>query len=642
MHLYGGTSVDFISDATQNRVASAMEQVFVEHFRFKPGPSEVRSWQHSLRAMATALTTGDFVDHGVLLEWQLPLNSKRLDCMVTGVSEDGRPGAVIVELKQWDEVQASNVEECVTVFMAGRLRDVLHPSKQVGQYQRYLQDVHTTFSNADVALLACSYLHNYRFDPAAEVYSARHEDLLALNPVFAADQLDGLIDFLSVPLVGGQGLDVLDRVLRGKYRPHKRLLDHTARLIGSEPTFVLLDEQQVVFNTALAKVRARQLAPGKSAILVHGGPGTGKSVIAVNLIAELSRQGFVTQHVTGSKAFTENLRKVVGSRAAAQFGYFHNFSTAEPDLIDVLICDEAHRIRESSVTRFTPKDARSGLPQIDELLRAAKTTVLFIDDMQVVRPGEVGSSSLIRDAATRMAVPLVELELEAQFRCSGSDAYIHWVENTLDLRRTPHILWDMRDPFEFDVIESPQELEALIRARSGVGYTARLSAGFCWKWSDPRPDGTLVNDVQVGGWSMPWNAKQDAGRLAAGIPKSNFWAREPGGLEQVGCIYTAQGFEYDYAGVIWGRDLVYRSRDGWVAQPEFSKDNVVRRGAKGGSFLGLVKNTYRVLLTRGMLGCYVHFEDDETADFVRSRMDWTKPAPTSHGVVGLGGSSTNG
>lgn len=630
MHLYGGASTDFISEAIQSRIAQTMEGAFFDHFRFKPGPAEVRSWQQSLRAMANALQAGDLVDHGVLLEWQLPLSSKRLDCMVTGVGESGKPGAVIVELKQWQEASVSNVDECVTVFVGQRLRDVLHPSKQVGQYQRYLLDVHTGFSNGDVDLQACAYLHNYHYDPDAEIYQDKHKPLLALNPVYAADQLDHLVDFLQAPLSGGYGVAVLDEVLRGKYKPHKRLLDHTAKVISSEPTFVLLDEQQVVFNTVLAKVRARQLATGKSAILVHGGPGTGKSVVAINLLGELSRQGYVAQHVTGSKAFTENLRSVVGTRAGAQFGYFNNFALAEPGLIDILICDEAHRIRESSVTRFTPKDKRSGLPQIDEILKAAKTSVFFIDDMQVVRPGEVGSSDLIREGAARAGASLVELELEAQFRCNGSDSYIQWVENTLELRRTPQVLWDASDPFAFDIIDSPHELEALIRQRAETGLTARISAGFCWKWSDPRPDGSLVSDVVVGDWSMPWNAKPDAGRLGPGIPKSNFWAREAGGLEQVGCIYTAQGFEYDYAGVIWGRDLVYRSREGWVGQPEHSHDSVVRRGAKSGDFLSLVKNTYRVLLTRGLLGCYLHFEDEETADFVRSRIDWSRrPVPGS-------------
>ncbi|MEA2687215.1 MAG: uncharacterized protein QOE93_2410 [Actinomycetota bacterium] len=621
MHLYGGSSLDFISDAVQNRIGQKLEASFLAHYRFHPGPAEVRSWQQSLRAMSSALQTGNFVDHGVILEWQLPLTSRRLDCMVTGVGRTNRPGAVLVELKQWDGAQPSAVDECVTVFLAGRLRDVLHPSKQVGQYQRYLQDVHTSFTEGTVDLQSCAYLHNLRFDPASEIYADRHRPLLSVNPCYAGDQLDDLIGFLDGTVGAGQGLGVLDEIVRGKYRPHKRLLDHTARVIAGEPTFVLLDAQLVVFNKVLAKVRARQLGAGRSAFLVHGGPGTGKSVIAVNLVAALSGQGYVTQHATGSKAFTENLRRVVGSRAAAQFGYFNTFTAAEPEGIDVLICDEAHRVRETSVNRFTPVSARSGRTQIEELLLAAKTTVFFIDDMQVVRPGEVGSSELVRAATAALGIPLIEEELEAQFRCNGSDRYIQWVENTLELRRTPHVLWDPTDPFDFDVVDSPEELEALIRSRQQGGFTARLAAGFCWPWSSPQPDGTLVSDVQVGGWSMPWNAKPDAGRLAKGIPKSNFWASDPGGIDQVGCIYTAQGFEYDYAGVIWGRDLVHRAREGWVAQPEFSKDTVVSRNSRGVDFRALVKHTYRVLLTRGLQGCYVYFQDTETADFVRSRID---------------------
>jgi DUF2075 family protein len=358
--------------------------------------------------------------------------------------------------------------------------------------------------------------------------------------------------------------------------------------------------------------------------LIRGGPGTGKSVIAVNLLAELSGEGYVTKHATGSKAFTENLRKVVGSRASAQFGYFNGFADADPLTFDALILDEAHRIRESSNSRYTKRDERSTVPQVEELMRSAKVSVFFIDDLQVVRPGEVGSSELITESAARLGIPLIEHELETQFRLGGSEAFLGWVENTLEVRETPYVLLDPNEEFDFDVVDSPQELEALIRAKADQGFTARLSAGFCWRWSDPRPDGTLVPDVKVGDWEMPWNAKPDAGRLPKGIPKSNYWANDPGGLEQVGCVYTAQGFEYDYAGVIFGRDLVWRPRKGWVGQPEYSHDSVVKRAAKEdlARFTALVKNTYRVLLTRALRGCYVYFEDDPTRDFVLSRVEW--------------------
>jgi len=344
----------------------------------------------------------------------------------------------------------------------------------------------------------------------------------------------------------------------------------------------------------------------------------------VNLLAELAAEGFVTKHATGSKAFTENLRKSVGARASALFGYFNGFADADAQTFDALICDEAHRIRESSNSRFTRKDKRSDVSQVDELMRAAKVSVFFIDDLQVVRPGEVGSSSLIKSAAARSGIPVIEHELEAQFRCGGSETFVGWLENTLGLRQTPFVLLDPSEEFDFDVVDSPEELEALTRARADAGWSARLTAGFCWRWSDPLPDGSLVPDVKVGDWSKPWNARPDSGRLARGIPKSNYWASDPNGIDQVGCVYTAQGFEYDYAGVIFGRDLVWRPRKGWVGQPEFSHDSVVKRAAREDldRFTGLVKNTYRVLLTRGLRGCSVYFQDEQTRDFLLSRVEW--------------------
>lgn len=625
MQLYHGMSSEFISDTTQNRIAAKLEASFEAQFQYRPPQSEVRSWQNSLRAMSSVLQIGGLTDHGIVLEWQLPLSSRRLDCMVTGHDHARKANAVIVELKQWDDVLPSPVDDCVVTFVGGRARDVLHPSKQARNYQRYLQDVHTVFSESRVNLQACSFLHNLVYDPTSEIFAKKHSALLELNPAFAGDQTGSLVDYLDGSVGAGHGGAILDLVLTGRYRPHKRLLEHTARVIRNEPTYVLLDEQQVVFNTILARVRTRQLGSSKTAFVIRGGPGTGKSVLAVNLLASLSAQGYSTLHATGSKAFTENLRRTVGARAAAQFGYFNTFVNAEEDALDVLVLDEAHRIRSTSANRFTPAATRSDRRQVDELMRAAKTTVFFIDDMQVVRPGEVGSSDLIRSGAAELGVEVVEMELEAQFRCNGSDRFIRWVDTTLDLRRTTQVLWDPSDPFDFDVVDSPAELEAVVRAKASEGLTSRLSAGFCWPWSKPRPDGTLVDDVVLDGWRMPWNAKPDAGRLAKGIPKSNYWASDPAGIDQVGCVYTAQGFEYDWAGVIWGRDLVYRPRDGWVGQPEHSRDSVVRRERDLSAFTRLVKQTYRVLLTRGLQGCAVYFQDAMTRDFVLSRVDRARP-----------------
>ncbi|MBN1834389.1 MAG: DUF2075 domain-containing protein [Spirochaetales bacterium] len=631
MHLYEGTSVAFVEDSTLNRIGDKIAASFFDHFRYRPPASEVGAWRNSLKAMADTVDYAKLNDHGVIVEWQLPLSSRRLDVLLTGRDPDGRDGAVIVELKQWDQAFPTTVQDCVVAFVGGRKREVLHPSAQVGGYQTYLQDTHTAFSEGEVGLQGCAFLHNMRYDPASEIFDRRHADLLAVNPVFTGDQTTVLAGYLQDRLGEGGGIPVLDTVLAGRYRPHKKLLEHTARMIQGEPTYILLDEQRVAFNSVLARVAEASRTGEKAIFLIRGGPGTGKSVIALNLVAELSRLGYVTHHATGSRAFTENVRKVVGRRAGVQFKYFNSYRNDDPEVIDVIVCDEAHRIREASYDRFTPRGERSGRPQIDELVAVARVPVFFIDDLQVVRPGEIGSSDLIRQAAATHEAPLHEYELETQFRCGGSEAFIGWVESTLGIARTPYTLWEADEDFEFDVVDSPGELQALINQKAAVGHSARLVAGFCWPWSNPNSDGTLVDDVRVDGWQMPWNAKPEASGLAAGIPKSHFWASDPNGLNQVGCIYTAQGFEFDYVGVIFGRDLVHRARDGWVGQAEFSKDSVVRRAAKDSAeaFTSLVKQTYRVLLTRGLKGCYVYFEDPATRDFFLSRVEPRRAHPVA-------------
>lgn len=624
MQLYAGTSNDFIREATRNSIAGRLQQAFLDAYHYKPAPQEVQSWQNSLYRMAHTLEKGRFLDHGVLLEYQLPLSSRRLDCMVTGRDDAGQPYSVIVELKQWSDVEPSNADGCVVTWLAGSRRDILHPSRQVGQYEEYLRDMHSAFTSGEVGLRSCAWLHNLNHDPASEIYAPRHAEVLEQYPAFAGDQQEDLIGYLGRHLSVGQGEQVLDLVLRSRYAPSRKLLEHTGRVVEDQTSYVLLDSQQVVFAKVLAEVRdaANRAKRKKTVVLVHGGPGTGKSVIALHLLGRLSAVGFNVMHLTGSKAFTENMRRIVGSRSSAQFGYFNvNKKGDIPiDQFDALVLDEAHRIRSSSRDRFMKAADWSGLPQIEELVRIARVSAFFIDDRQVVRPGEVGSSELIRAAAAKAGANLLEFELDAQFRCSGSDGFVNWIDNTLDIRRTANVLWRRDDAYEFRIFDSVTELEAAIRAKNVGDSTARLVSGFCWPWSDPRSDGTLVPDVRLGDWSMPWNAKPDGKRLAAGIPKSNFWASDAAGIEQVGCVYTAQGFEFDYVGIIFGPDLRYDwNSNAWVADRTQSHDTVVKRS--GGQFIELVKNTYRVLFTRGIKGCYVYFVDEGTRRFFQSRME---------------------
>ncbi len=495
----------------------------------------------------------------------------------------------------------------------------LHPSVQVGRYQMYLQDTHTAFYEDDaVSLSACSYLHNYPFFSADAIFAPKFLHALQTWPLFTKDDVDKLEEYLIPRVSEPGGLDILRRVEESEYRPSKKLMNHVAEVIDGKPEYVLLDEQLVVYDKVLAAANRSSEAP--HVVLVKGGPGTGKSVIAINLMADLLRDGKNAQYATGSKAFTETLRTAIGSRGSVQFTYFNSYMNADRDTVDVLICDEAHRIRQHSHNRFTKKQDRTNKLQVDELLDVSRVSVFFIDDDQVVRPGEIGSVDLIKERAKRKGLQLDEFELEAQFRCAGSDAFVNWINNTLNIRRTANAIWEGAEGFDFRIFEDPFSLEQAIREKNAEGHTARVTAGFCWPWSKtPLPDGTLELDVQIGDYERPWNARHDASRLAPGIPKAHLWAYDPDGIDQVGCVYTAQGFEFDYVGVIFGLDLRYDlDRQEWIGDKSQSHDGVVKRSKD--QFTQLVKNTYRVLLSRGMKGCYVCFLDKDTERFFRSRM----------------------
>ena len=404
MRLYSGTTKSLIEDSTYNRIATKLKDAFFLEFRYQPAVAEVNSWNNSLRAVSQVFQTASLLDHGVLLELQLPLTSKRLDCLVTGYDRKKAPNAVIIELKQWSGCKGASGKNEVATFVGGNIRDVLHPSVQVGQYMTYLTDCHTAFQGeGGISAHACSYLQQIR-----------------RSPVFIADHVPHLTAFLDERIHGADSGEVSAKVEQSKYRPSKKLLEHVAKLIKGKPEYVLLDEQLVVYDKVVEAAKDGVKGRKKVAKIVRGGPGIGKSVSAMNLLGDLSGLGLNAHYVTGSRAFTSTIREIVGTRGAAQVRYFNSYMGADANVIDVMIADEAHRIRETSNNRFTPKVKQSKLSQIHELLMARRTSVFFIDDNQIVRPGEIGSAGYIKTEAEKLHCNVYEFELEAQFRCAGS------------------------------------------------------------------------------------------------------------------------------------------------------------------------------------------------------------------------------
>ncbi|GAC1428818.1 MAG: DUF2075 domain-containing protein [Candidatus Velthaea sp.] len=619
MQLFAGPSDQFIDEAEQKRIAEQLGDAFYDYYRFRASASEFTSWKNSLSALASQLRYSNVRDHGVVLEMQLPLSSARLDAFIFGKSPIGADSAVLVELKQWTEVRDSDFDECVETYLGGAVRKVPHPCVQARSYASYLRDMHTGFYDENaVALTACAWLHNMHPGAASELTKPKFAGILTDVPLFLSHDADRFRTLFEQTVGSGGGVPIMERVLRGRYAPSRKLLEHTAAMVRGEPRYQLLDDQIVAYNAVLAMVRrASKDKREKAVVLVRGGPGTGKSVIALNLLGALSKHQINAQHATGSKAFTENLWKILGPKSKAQIRYFNNFGQAEPNGIDVILADEAHRIRATSNHRFTKTHLKSERAQIDEIVDAAKVSVFFIDDHQGVRADEVGSTTLIRETAVRHDARFESIDLRTQFRCAGSDEYIDWIDQLLEVRKTG-VKTFAKSNFDVTLYDSPETLEAAIVRLLQDGYGARLTAGYCWPWSEPDAAGNLIDDIVIGGFHRPWNAKPDARKLAGGIPPAQFWASDPKGIGQVGCVYTAQGFEFDYAGVIWGPDLVIRNGT-WIGQVSGSRDHVVKTRS-GARFTDIVKNAYRVLLTRGLRGCHICILDEETRKYVAARL----------------------
>lgn len=628
MRLYAGSAVSFVDDATRNRIGGILTDEFVRVFGFRPSEGERRSWINSLQKVKDLLEGARLRDHGVLLEYQLPFNSRRLDCLLTGRDGDGLARAEILELKQWDKCDRVDEPNEVLTAVGGRMRMVLHPSAQVAGYQQYLEDMHTAFYGEDpIRLGSCAYLHNFSPVDAGPLVDAKFSSVVAEHPLFLSDGFDALVARLQKALSKGGGLPILQKIERAPLRPSRRLMEHVSAVIRGLPVYHLLDDQVVAYDAVRKAVGDGRELPAKRAIIVKGGPGTGKSVIALNLMANLLRAGVDARHATGSRAFTQSLRKSVGGRASEMFGWTLSFSNLPADSVPVVIVDEAHRIRQTSAHRFTPKSRRSGMSQIQEILSAARTSVFFIDDLQAVRPDEIGTSSYIRRNAEALGISVSEFELEIQFRCMGSDAFVTWVDGVLDLRQEETPKYVRSSDFELRFVDSPDELEQRLATKVASGKSARMVAGFCWDWSDPRKDGTLELDVAIGGFERPWNAKPDAGRLAKGIPKAVHWAIDPSGFSQIGCVYTAQGFEFDYVGVIIGPDLRVNAETGKL---QGVKEGSADQGIKGPpqTCSELIRRAYRVLLSRGILGCFVYFTDPDTRRYFEGRIDSSRGQAT--------------
>lgn len=622
MLIYKGPTEEFIEHNRYNRIAEIMDEAFLSVTGRHAGASEYASWQNSLTRVRDLIEIAGLKDNYIALEYSVPYNSQsRIDCLLFGKTST-TDNVYLIELKQWTKVEATEIEgNYVETYTGGNRRIVVHPSQQVKGYHNYLLDFVEEFQSSDpLELTSCAYCHNYSRSDASGLFNPVYHKIIEKFPVFCKEDLSKLATELMNKLSGGQGFEVFNRFMFSRIRPSKKLMDNVKDVIRNGKQYSLLNEQLVAKNLIWGKIRHGLKKNRKSVVIVRGGPGTGKSIIALNVLAEVAERNHTALFVCKSKPFREGLQKLVGGSARNLFinPYFLVPAKIKESGLDVVFVDEAHRLEQTNVHRYMRPEHKSDLPQVDQIIRAARTSVFFIDDKQSVRHLEIGNSEVIREAAARMNAGVDEVELVSQFRCMGSNDYLLWIESVLGFTEEKR-MFQNTEKFDLRIFSSPVELYEELRNREQEKpVSARLVAGFCWPWSDPHPDGTLVKDVRIGDFAMPWETKGD--QWAGNYPPWHQWAIAQKGFEQVGCIYTAQGFEFDYIGVIIGNDLIYdRETDSLKGDITATKDPVLKRDKV--NFENYVRNIYRVLLTRGMKGCYVYIIDKETEMYFRNRIN---------------------
>ena len=608
MIVYHATKSAFTDDVFEDRIETKILGFFRKHLNRSTAENEISSWRESMQYMERVLRDDRIPDDcGVAIEYQLPQTGKRIDFILTGIGFNNREYCVIVELKRWSEATLSSKDAIVYTRVGKHYGEFPHPSYQAWTYASLLQNFNETVENDKIDLRPCAYLHNYATDDV--MTNGHYKEHLEKAPVFLKGEAGKLRDFIKSFVKHGDTTQILYRIENGKIRPSKMLADSMVSMLQGNTEFIMIDDQKLVYETAL-KISQKATANKKQILIVKGGPGTGKSVVAVNLLVELTRRGLVAQYVSKNAA----PRSVYASKLTNSFkkGLINNlfkgsgsFVGARSNTFDTLIVDEAHRL-----------NARSGLysnlgeNQIKELIHAARSTIFFIDEDQRVTLSDIGSLNEIRKWARQADAEIEEMELSSQFRCNGSDGYIAWLDNTLQIRETANNTLDGIE-YDFRVFGSPLELREAIIEKNKINNRSRMVAGYCWEWNSKKDSRLFDVVIPEFDFKMKWNLTTDG----------SLWIISPDSVNEIGCIHTCQGLEVDYIGVIVGADLVAKEGEVLTQPAARAKSDKSVFGYKKlleqkpeeakSTLRAIIKNTYRTLMTRGMKGCYVYFADKE-------------------------------
>lgn len=619
MIIYSGSKADFMVQVEEDTIAYTIRDNILEKMHRKTPDAEFRSWVNSLEYMYKVLNDDGIPrNSGIAIEYNLPNTAKRVDFLVSGYDAKRTANVVIIELKQWEKLnKVEGLDALVETFTGGRERRVVHPSYQAWSYAEMIRDYNEYAQIAGVNLWPCAYLHNYMRVQDDPLDDPIYKDYLDEAPAFAKGDVRKLREFIKRVVETGDDSEILYEIDNGRIKPSKSLQDAIVGMLESNPEFNLIDDQKVVFERIMELSRQCERDGKKRVLIAAGGPGTGKTVIAMNLLARLTQEGVFVQYCSKNSApRTVYAKKLKGHRTKSSIDNMFKGSgayvEAPRNAVGVVLADEAHRLNEKSGLY-----GNQGINQIHEIIHAARLSVFFIDECQRVTVKDIGSVGEIKRWAAVNGAEVHEEELTSQFRCNGSDGYLAWLDDVLEIRETANYDIEGID-YDFEVLDSPDEMRQKVIERNQGSNKSRILAGYCWNWPRAGRADTNTHEITIGDFEISWNL--DGGEAFALSPTS---------INEAGCIHTTQGLEFEYVGVIIGDDLRY---EGDHVVTDYTKRAGTDQSIKGLKKMEredpkhalkladeIIKNTYRTLMTRGMKGCYVYATDPNLRSYLKER-----------------------
>lgn len=618
MIIYSGIKREFIDNLKD--IPNLLKTRISEKLGEETEEEELLSWMNSLRFMKDVVDTPSIPDDaGIALEYNIPITNNRIDFIITGIDETDTSQVVIIELKQWSYATKTDMDGIVRTHYSDGEKETAHPSYQAYTYCMLLQDYKQAVQDHEVRLKACAYLHNCNdgTDLRNEFYN-RYTNYV---PVFCKEDKDTLRAFIEKYIRKGDRNKGLFVIEDSEIRPSKNLMDSVSSMMKGNPEFRMIDTQKVAFEKILNALRKYESTGKKQVVIVEGGPGTGKSVIAVNLLQKVITERKLAAYITKNRA-PRNVfyRKLVDGGMGAMnvnalFKSSASFATMKENQFDMLIVDEAHRLNTTG-SRFSKSQN-----QVEEIIKASKVSVFFIDENQRVDIKDIGSKAEILKQANDFNCEVdMDVKLTSQFRCGGSDDYLRWIDQLLEISNTKQVYLSQA-AYPVKVCDTPGEVMREIKQKNRKNNKSRCVAGYCWDWPEKErnnPNYCSIN-IPEHRFKAQWNLDND-----------QTWSISEGSASQIGCIHTCQGLEFDYVGVIIGPDILYRDGHIMVDPSKRASDDFSLRGYKemmkrdpeGTKELvrQIIKNTYRTLMSRGMKGCYLYVIDESLREYIKSRI----------------------